>query len=172
MAFTGSTEVGYTVAAAGRHRLIPSTLELGGNRPTSSSPRPVRQGPGGHPARHPFNQGQVCSAGSRIFYPRDVYDTYVAAATAAFPASRWAALGEGHGHGHADQPPPVGEDTGLLEVGQEEGAKVAVGGKRMADAPLDKGSFMQPTLLVDVKNSMAWPGRKSSAGGLLHQFSG
>src|SRR5699024_11283239 len=30
LAFTGSTEVGYTVAKAAAERLIPSTLELGG----------------------------------------------------------------------------------------------------------------------------------------------
>ena len=39
-------------------------------------------------------------------------------------------------------------------MGQAEGAKAAVGGKRLTASPLDKGCFMEPTLLVDVANSM------------------
>jgi betaine-aldehyde dehydrogenase len=41
---------------------------------------------------------------------------------------------------------------GYIRVGQEEGAKVAVGGGRPAG--LDKGWFVEPTVFVDVDNSM------------------
>ena len=40
LAFTGSTDIGYTVADAAAKKLIPATLELGGKSPTSISPMP------------------------------------------------------------------------------------------------------------------------------------
>ena len=41
-----------------------------------------------------------------------------------------------------------------VELGKEEGATVASGGNRLTGSPLDKGSFMQPTLLTNVHNGM------------------
>ena len=41
-----------------------------------------------------------------------------------------------------------------VEIGKEEGARVACGGYRMIDNDLEKGAFMRPTLLVDVDNKM------------------
>ena len=41
---------------------------------------------------------------------------------------------------------------GYIKIGQEEGAKVATGGGRPAG--IDKGWFVEPTVFVDVKNSM------------------
>ena len=41
-----------------------------------------------------------------------------------------------------------------IEIGKQEGAKVACGGVRITENGLDKGYFMRPTLLVDVKNDM------------------
>ena len=41
---------------------------------------------------------------------------------------------------------------GYIRIGQEEGAKVAVGGGRPAG--LDTGWFVEPTVFVDVDNSM------------------
>ncbi|NDY55249.1 aldehyde dehydrogenase family protein [Desulfovibrio sulfodismutans] len=156
LAFTGSTEVGYTVASAAAKRLIPSTLELGGKSANIIFPdAQFDKALEGIQLGILFNQGQVCCAGSRIFIHEDVYDSYVAAATAAFsrikvglPWEKDTVMGTQINRHQLEK------ILAYVEVGQEEGAKVAVGGKRMADAPLDKGSFMQPTLLVDVKNSM------------------
>jgi betaine-aldehyde dehydrogenase len=41
---------------------------------------------------------------------------------------------------------------GYIKIGQEEGAKIALGGGRPAG--LDKGWYVEPTLFVDVDNSM------------------
>jgi acyl-CoA reductase-like NAD-dependent aldehyde dehydrogenase len=41
-----------------------------------------------------------------------------------------------------------------VEIGKKEGAKVACGGKRATGNGLEKGAFMEPTLLVDVDNKM------------------
>ena len=41
-----------------------------------------------------------------------------------------------------------------IEIGKQEGAKVACGGERATEGELAKGCFMKPTLLVDVDNKM------------------
>ena len=41
-----------------------------------------------------------------------------------------------------------------VDIGKKEGAKVACGGERAVGGGLEKGSFMKPTLLTEVKNSM------------------
>ena len=41
-----------------------------------------------------------------------------------------------------------------VEIGKQEGAKVAVGGARYTEGEAAKGCFMQPTLLTDVTNDM------------------
>jgi acyl-CoA reductase-like NAD-dependent aldehyde dehydrogenase len=41
-----------------------------------------------------------------------------------------------------------------IEIGKKEGAKVIVGGERITSGGLDKGFFIQPTLLADVTNDM------------------
>ena len=41
-----------------------------------------------------------------------------------------------------------------IEIGKNEGAKVATGGERLVEGDASKGYFMKPTLLVDVTNTM------------------
>src|SRR5699024_591412 len=68
LAFTGSTEVGYKVAKAAADRLIPSTLELGGKSANIVfKDAPWVRALEGVQSGILFNQGEVCSAGSRIF---------------------------------------------------------------------------------------------------------
>ncbi len=156
LAFTGSTEVGYTVAEAAAKRIIPSTLELGGKSANIYFPdAPWDKALEGLLLGILFNQGQVCCAGSRAFVHEDIYDRFVEAAVAAFKKVKvglpW------------DKDTQMGSQVNqhqlqkilaYVEVGRAEGAAVACGGSRAADAPLDKGCFMQPTLFTGVKNSM------------------
>lgn len=43
---------------------------------------------------------------------------------------------------------------GYVEIGKQEGAKVATGGERYIEGDAANGYFMKPTLLVDVNNNM------------------
>ena len=43
---------------------------------------------------------------------------------------------------------------GYIEIGKQEGAKLACGGYRITDEPLSKGYFVAPTVFVDVDNKM------------------
>ncbi len=156
LAFTGSTEVGISVAEAAAEKMIPATLELGGKSANiffddcnwDMAMEGVQMG-------ILFNQGQVCSAGSRVFVQEGIYDKFVADAVERFNRVK---VGE-----------PWKEDTQMgaqisegqlkkildyIEIGKKEGAKVACGGERMTENGLGKGYFMRPTLLVDVTNDM------------------
>ena len=41
-----------------------------------------------------------------------------------------------------------------VKIGEQEGCKIGCGGVRITENGLDKGFYMKPTLLLDVKNKM------------------
>ena len=78
VAFTGSTEVGKTIAlaCAGTRKRI--TLELGGKSPNIIfADAAIDQAIEGVVAGIWFNQGHVCCAGSRLFVEESIHDEFV-----------------------------------------------------------------------------------------------
>ena len=156
LAFTGSTEVGYNVADAAAKKLIPSTLELGGKSANIFFPdcNWAKAIEGVHLGIL-FNQGQVCCAGSRVFVHEDIYDKFVADLVASFKKVNvnlpW--LSDTQMGSQVDET-QLQKILSYVEIGKKEGARVAVGGARATGNGLEKGAFMQPTLLVDVNNKM------------------
>ncbi|MDT2841157.1 aldehyde dehydrogenase family protein [Vagococcus lutrae] len=156
LAFTGSTEVGYTVAEAAAKRLVPATLELGGKSANIFfDDMPYEKALDGAQMGILFNQGQVCSAGSRIFVQEGIYDRFVADLKEAFekinvglPWEEETQMGCQVSEGH------LNKILDYVRIGKEEGATVLTGGNRITDGELGKGVFMQPTLLSEVTNDM------------------
>ena len=156
LAFTGSTEVGCSVAAAAAEKLIPATLELGGKSANIFFPDcDWDMAIDGVQVGILFNQGQVCCAGSRVFVHEDIYDRFVEDAVKAFnkvkvglPWEMDTQMGAQIYEKHLEA------ILAWIETGKKEGAKVACGGERFADGDFAKGYFMQPTLLTNVTNDM------------------
>jgi aldehyde dehydrogenase (NAD+) len=156
LAFTGSTEVGYRIAEAAAQKLIPTTLELGGKSANIFFPDcPWEKAIEGLQMGILFNQGQVCCAGSRVFVHEEIYDRFVADAVAAFnqvkvglPWEKDTVMGA-----QIDET-QLEKILSYVEIGKDEGARVACGGHRLSEGALAKGAFMRPTLLVDVDNRM------------------
>src|SRR5579885_119625 len=152
IAFTGSTEVGKLIVQAAAGNLKKVTLELGGKSPNlilDDADLDVAI-PGAAMAIF-FNQGQCCCAGSRLFVHEKVYDQVVAGVA---EQARKIKLGPGLDPS-TEMGPLVSTTqlervTGFLESGRRQGAKPIVGGKRHGD----KGYFVEPTVLVDVKTEM------------------
>ena len=155
LAFTGSTEVGYTVAEAAAKRLIPSTLELGGKSANIVFPdAPWDKAIEGSQIGILFNQGQVCCAGSRLFVHADIYNKFVDEAAKAFskvnvnlpwlPDTQMGPLVNKH------QLKIVHD---YVEIGRKEG-EVITGGNIIGEGPLGKGCFHQPTLIA-IKDNKA-----------------
>ena len=85
LSFTGSTDVGYQVADAGAKRIVPATLELGGKSANIIlDDANLELALEGIQLGILFNQGEVCSAGSRLLVHEKIYDTLVPKLVEAF----------------------------------------------------------------------------------------
>ena len=154
--FTGSTEVGYTVAAAAAKKLIPASLELGGKSANivfedcnwEKTVEGVMMG-------ILYNQGQVCICGSRVLLQKGIYDKLLAACIEEFNKVKvglpWQEDAQMSSIINEYQ---LRKDLEYVEIGRKEGAKVACGGVRITDGELGKGCFMRPTILANVHNKM------------------
>ncbi|EFA78380.1 aldehyde dehydrogenase [Heterostelium album PN500] len=152
ISFTGSTRVGRLVMeASGKSNLKKVTLELGGKSPNivfddADLERSVK---GAVNAMY-INMGQCCCAGSRLFVQEGIYDKFL---EKFIPAVQ--ALKVGNPFESNDQGPMASKEhfdrvLNYLAIGKKEGAKVLVGGEKHTD----RGYFIQPTVLVDVKDDM------------------
>jgi aldehyde dehydrogenase (NAD+) len=101
------------------------------------------------------NSGQICSAGTRLFVERRLYEEFV---------ERVANFGKGLRVGNGLDPetqigPLVSEQqlervTGYLSLGRQEGARAVAGGERLTEGPLAQGYFVPPTVFADVRDDM------------------
>ena len=99
--------------------------------------------------------GQVCSAGSRILVEESIYDKFVERFV-----ERAQKIQVGPGSDSSTEMGPLVSKEHLekvlyyIELGKQEGAKVACGGSRIVRDGLEKGYFVEPTVFVDVKQEM------------------
>lgn len=156
LAFTGSTEVGREIGLAAAKRIIPATLELGGKSANIFfSDADMNIALEGIQLGILFNQGQVCSAGSRIFVQEDFYDEFIEKAVEAFEKVKVGnPLDPNTQMGAQVSESQLYKILKYIEIGKEEGAKVITGGERFVEGDAKNGYFMKPTLLVDVNNNM------------------
>ena len=156
LAFTGSTEVGYSVAKAAAEKLIPATLELGGKSANIFFPDcDFDMAIDGLQLGILFNQGQVCCAGSRVFVHEDIYDRFVEAAAEQFNKVKVGnPLDPDTQMGPQVNDKQVEKIQSCVDIAVQDGAKIACGGRVFDGGELSKGAFYRPTLLVNVDNSM------------------
>jgi aldehyde dehydrogenase (NAD+) len=156
IAFTGSTEVGRRIMQLASGTVKKVTLELGGKSPSILlDDADLDYAVEGVLWGVFFHQGQVCSAGTRLFLQRSIYEEV-------FPAL--VKLADEMVVGPALDPRsdqgPVVSQTQLetveryVDVGREEGAEVAVGGERVKVEDHEGGYYYRPTILGGVDNSM------------------
>jgi aldehyde dehydrogenase (NAD+) len=156
IAFTGSSFTGQEIVRASAGNLKRVTLELGGKSPdVVFSDADLDKAVSGAALGAFSNSGQVCSAGTRLFVERGVYDEFV---------GRVAEYAKGLRVGNGLDPktdlgPLVSEAqldrvTGYLASGHEEGAHALSGGARLTEGEYAKGYFVPPTVFTDVKDEM------------------
>jgi acyl-CoA reductase-like NAD-dependent aldehyde dehydrogenase len=155
IAFTGSTEVGKLIAkAAAASNLKRVSLELGGKSPNIVfADADLARAASGAFLGIFFNQGEVCSAGSRLFVQEKVYDRMVDEL-----AKTVQDIHLGPGIDPMTQMGPLVSKTqmdrvlGYITIGNQEGARLVAGGKRAEG--LGGGYFVQPTVFADVDGKM------------------
>jgi aldehyde dehydrogenase (NAD+) len=153
ISFTGSTATGTRIMEKGAPTLKKVFLELGGKSAMivcddADFPAVV---PGGSMVC--IHAGQGCAMQTRMLLPRARYDEGVELISAAMagipygdPSSDSVFMGPVVSARQRDRV------LGYIERGKEEGATLVTGGGRPAHLP--KGWFVEPTLFVDVDNSM------------------
>jgi phenylacetaldehyde dehydrogenase len=152
VAFTGSTEVGKLIVHAAAGNLKKISLELGGKSPNVVfKDADLDTAIAGSASAIFFNHGQCCCAGSRLYVERPVFDRVVDGVAA---SAKKIKVGSGL-EPETNMGPLVSEEQlsrvcNYLEVGMSEGARAMTGGKKVGD----RGYFVEPTVLVDTKESM------------------
>lgn len=156
IAFTGSHFTGQKIVRASAGNLKRVTLELGGKSPDIVfADADLDQAVPGAAMAIFQNSGQVCSAGSRLFVERAIYDEFVER-VADFARS----LKVGNGLDPDTRIGPLVSHqqlervTGYLDIGRSEGARAVAGGSRVTDGDLGRGFFVEPTVFGNVSDTM------------------
>ncbi len=151
ISFTGSTSVGKKIMKQAADSMKRLTLELGGKSPNIVLPdADLSKTIPGVFAGIMTNQGEICSAGSRVYVQKDQLAEVVSGLVS---YAQQVKLGNGLEQ-DTEMGPLVSEDQqkrvlNYISNGIEEGAKVLVGGGKT-----DKGFFVEPTVFVDVEEDM------------------
>jgi betaine-aldehyde dehydrogenase len=154
VAFTGSVEVGKSVMRAAAETLKKVSLELGGKSPNIFfADADFESAVDGALFGVFVNQGEVCSAGSRVLVQKPIYKKML---DAMVEKAKRIKLGPGTDPATKMGPlvskAQVERVVRYQEIGKKE-AKVAVGGGRPSDPALQRGYFVEPTIFYDVDNS-------------------
>ncbi|MGE5459253.1 MAG: aldehyde dehydrogenase family protein [Solirubrobacterales bacterium] len=155
ISFTGSKEVGQLIMRSGADTLKRVTLELGGKSPNIVfADADFAAAVEGSCNGVFWNQGEICSAGSRVFVERSIYDD---ALDAMVEHARKVRLGD-----------QLDEDTTMgplvskeqqerveryIEIGMGE-AKLAVQGERPTEPRFASGYWVPPTIFADATNDV------------------
>jgi betaine-aldehyde dehydrogenase len=153
IAFTGSVPTGKAIAAKCGEMMKPTLIETSGNDPFIVMPSaPLDVVARGAAFSAYMNCGQICVSAERFFVHQDVHDEFVEKMTEEAKKIRI-----GNGLDKVEMGPMVAEKErsryeGVLAHAQEQGAKVQLGGGRPDG--LDKGWFVEPTILTDCNPEM------------------
>ena len=152
IAFTGSPEVGRIIMRAAAGTLKKVSLELGGKSPNIIlADADVASAVKGAGAGIFFNQGEVCSAGSRIIVEKPIYDQFLDGLSERASTIRVGdPLDEKTYMGPIVSEEQFDRVRSYIDIGKGEGAKLVAGGERIGD----RGFFVQPTIFADVDNQM------------------
>ncbi|MCZ4311955.1 aldehyde dehydrogenase family protein [Comamonadaceae bacterium G21597-S1] len=156
VSFTGSNATGQAIIRASAGNVKRLTMELGGKSPdiVFADANLDEAVPGA--AMGVFaNSGQICSAGTRLYVQRPIYEEFVA---------RVAEYGRQLQVGNALDPhtqlgPLVSAKQmdrvlGYIDGGRAAGASLMSGGARLTDGPLASGFFVPPTVFGSVNEDM------------------
>ena len=154
--FTGETTTGRQIMQYAAESLIPMTMELGGKSPNiffadvmDKDDEFLDKALEGL-ALFAFNKGEVCTCPSRALVQESVFDKFMERAVARVarikvgdPLDPATQMGAQCSKGQLDK------ILGYIEIGKQEGARIATGGERVRlPGDLEKGYFLRPTMFV------------------------
>ncbi len=155
VAFTGGTATGKRIMQQAARSIKKISLELGGKNPNIVfADADFESAVDGALFGAFANQGQVCSAGSRLLVERSIHASFVEALLEKIPRIKI-----GHGMEPGVKMGPLVSSAhrdkveAYIQIGREEGATLLCGGQRPNDLN-SKGFFLEPTIFDHVTPSM------------------
>lgn len=156
VAFTGGTDTGRSIMTAAASNIKKLSLELGGKSPCIVFEDADLETAVDWALFAIFcNQGQVCSAGSRLLVQRSVYPAFIERL-----GERARKIVVGAGSDETTEMGPLVSKAQMetvlkyIEIGKEDGARLLCGGKRLTDGEYAAGFFVEPTIFVDCTPKM------------------
>lgn len=153
--FTGSTKVGQSLMRSAAENVKKIGLELGGKSPNVIfADADIDGAVEWAMIGIFFNQGEVCSAGSRIIIEKSIKDEFVEKL-----AKKAKAMTIGNGVNNPDLGPLITEQhmervLNYIQSGIDEGATLVCGGKRYTEGECAKGYFVEPTIFDNCTPNM------------------
>ena len=154
VSFTGSVDTGRRVAEASVKQMRRFQLEMGGKNPLvvlddADLKTAVECAVNGAF----FSTGQRCTASSRIIVGDGIHDRFVAAVIERMKGLKIGDPLDKDTHiGPVVDDSQLQQDTKYIDIGKEEGGKLAFGGERIEGAA--PGFFLQPALFTETTNAM------------------
>lgn len=156
LSFTGSTVVGKSIMRAASDRIAPVSLELGGKSPSIVFPDANEDWvvDGIVSAMRFTRQSQSCTAGSRLFLHKDIFEPFLEKlATKAAALKMGDPLDEATDMGAIINKKQFDKVCGYIEEGLSlPEARLITGGMPDSDGPLSEGYFSHPTIFADASN--------------------
>lgn len=153
VSFTGSTQTGRQIMAAAANTVKRVFLELGGKSASIVLDDADLATAIGAATMVCFHAGQGCALTTRLLLPRSRYEEGVERLREHFEALRYGdPYGEGQMMGPVVNARQHERVLGYIDIARAEGARVVCGGGRPAH--LERGYYVEPTLLADVTNDM------------------
>lgn len=154
ISFTGETATGQEIIRNGAGTLKRFSMELGGKNPTIVfEDADLERALDGALWQVYSLNGERCTAGSRLLVQESIYSGFVDQLAERVRSIR---VGDptdpGTEVGPLIHPEHWQRVKGYMDIAREEGATILAGGDRPPDLP--EGNYFQPTLIVDVRNSM------------------
>ncbi|HAT1595679.1 TPA: aldehyde dehydrogenase family protein [Legionella pneumophila] len=156
VAFTGGSATGRKIMQAATGNLKKISLELGGKNPNIVfADCDLEMAIDGALFGAFANQGEVCSAGSRLIVERSIHKKIVEGMLKKIPNIKL-----GHGLDAGVKMGPLVSSAhrekveSYIKIGMEEGAKLLCGGKRPTGREFAKGNFFEPTIFDEVTSAM------------------
>lgn len=156
IAFTGSVETGQLIQKAAADRVVPVTLELGGKSPTLVfEDADVKSAATMASSAIFTNQGQICTAGSRLLVHESLHDQVVAGLLDAIRTKT--VVGDPMDAATTMGPLVDAEQLkrvqGFVDRARDEGADLVIGGTTRQVPGLDSDLFFEPTVFDNVDNA-------------------
>jgi betaine-aldehyde dehydrogenase len=156
LSFTGSTAVGKIIMHAAAERIVPVSLELGGKSPSIVYPDADEDWvvDGVIAGMRFTRQSQSCTAGSRLFLHKDIFDTFLDKLTKKVTALTIGdPLDEASDIGSIINEKQFRKVCGYVDEGlKRKDAKLVFGGLPPSDGPLSQGYYALPTVFADTSN--------------------